>query len=71
MKKVLTKFNKNGLINITKIFLKNITIKDRKSAENFIKALENVENKKAKKVTFDKRTEDVTDSEEIRKLLSN
>lgn len=55
----------------TKSFLKNITIKDRKSAENFIKALENAEKKKAKKVTFDKRTEDVTDSEEIRKLFSN
>lgn len=52
----------------TKSFLKNITIKDRKSAENFIKALENAEKKK---VTFDKRTEDVTDSEEIRKLFSN
>ena len=33
----------------TKSFLKNITIKDRKSAENFIKALENAEKKKAKK----------------------
>lgn len=54
----------------TKSFLKNIVIKDRKSAEKFIKALENAENKKAKKVTVNKRVEDVTDKEQIRKIFS-
>lgn len=54
----------------TKSFLKNITIKDSKSAEKFIKALENAENKKAKVVRFDKRVEDVKDSNQIRKMFS-
>ena len=54
----------------TKSFLKNIVIKDRKSDEKFIKALENAENKKAKKVTVNKRVEDVTDKEQIRKIFS-
>ena len=53
----------------TKSFLKNIVIKDRKSAEKFIKALENAENKKVKKVTVNKRVEDVTDKEQIRKMF--
>lgn len=53
----------------TKSFLKNIVIKDRKSAEKFIKALENAENKKVKKVTVNKRVEDVTDKEQIRKIF--
>ena len=53
----------------TKSFLKNIVIKDRKSAEKFIKALENAENKKVKKVIINKRVEDVTDKEQIRKIF--
>ena len=55
----------------TKSFLKNIVIKDKKSAEKFISALENAANKKAKKVSVDKRTEDVTDKEQIRKLFNH
>lgn len=55
----------------TKSFLKNITIKDKKSTENFIAALENASNKKAKKVVIDKRVEDITDKEQIRKIFSN
>ena len=54
----------------TKSFLKEIVIKDKKSAENFINALENAENKKAKKVKINKMIEDVTDSERIRKIFS-
>ena len=54
----------------TKSFLKEIVIKDKKSAENFINALENAENKKAKRVKINKMIEDVTDSERIRKIFS-
>lgn len=54
----------------TKSFLKNIVIKDRKSAERFISALENAENKKSKKVKINKMVEDITDSERIRKIFS-
>ena len=54
----------------TKSFLKNIVIKDRKSAERFISALENAENKKSKKVKINNIVEDVTDSERIRKIFS-
>ena len=55
----------------TKSFLKNIVIKDRKSTENFISALENASNKKAKQIRIDKRVEDVTDKEQIRKLFTS
>ncbi len=54
----------------TKSFLKNIVIKDKKSATKFIEALEKAENKKVKKVKIDKLTEDVTDNEQIRKIFS-
>ncbi len=55
----------------TKSFLKNIVIKDKKSAEKFINALEKAENKKSKQVIIDKRVEEVTDSEQIRKIFSD
>jgi len=55
----------------TKSFLKNIVIKDKKSVEKFITALEQAENKKAKKVVINKRTEEITDSEQIRKIFSD
>ena len=54
----------------TKSFIKNIVIKDKKSATKFIEALEKAENKKVKKVKIDKLTEDVTDNEQIRKIFS-
>ena len=54
----------------TKTFLKNIAISNRQSAEKFIYALENAENKKSKMVKIDKRVEDVKDSEQIRKLFN-
>ena len=44
----------------TKSFLKNIVIKDKKTANKFIEALERAENKKSKVVKFDKKVEDVT-----------
>ena len=53
----------------TKSFLKNIVIKDKKSAIKFIDALEKEEKKKRKKVKTDKLTEDVTDSKQIRKIF--
>ena len=53
----------------TKSFLKNIVIKDKKVTENFINALNNAENKKAKKVVVDKRIENITDKEQIRKIF--
>ena len=53
----------------TKSFLKNIVIKDKKVVENFINALNNAENKKAKKVVVDKRIENITDKEQIRKIF--
>ncbi len=53
----------------TKSFLKNIVIKDKKVAENFINALNNAERKKAKKVVVDKRIENITDKEQIRKIF--
>ena len=53
----------------TKSFLKNIVIKDRKSAGKFINALERAEHKKAKEVRIDKMVEDVTDSKQIRKIF--
>ena len=54
----------------TKSFLKEIVIKDKKAAESFINALENAENKRAKKVKINKMIEDVTDGEKIRKIFS-
>lgn len=53
----------------TKSFLKNILIKDKKSATKFIEALEKAENKKAKKVKINKMVEEVTDKEQIRKIF--
>lgn len=54
----------------TKSFLKEIVIKDKKATDSFINALENAENKKAKKVRINKMVEDITDSERIRKIFS-
>lgn len=54
----------------TKSFLREIIIKNKKSAEKFIDALENAENKKAKKVKINKVVQDVTDCEQIRKIFN-
>lgn len=54
----------------TKSFLREIIIKNKKSAEKFIDTLENAENKKAKKVKINKMVQDVTDCEQIRKIFN-
>lgn len=53
----------------TKSFLKEITIKNRKSANKFINALENAENKKSKVIKINKMVENITDGETIRKIF--
>lgn len=53
----------------TKSFLKNINIKDKNSAKNFLEALEHAEGKKRKKVNYDVSVVTVKDSETIKKLL--
>lgn len=53
----------------TKSFLKNIVIKDRKSAVKFLQALENAEGKKSKKVEFKTKVTDVKDEETIKKMF--
>ncbi|MCI9287639.1 MAG: hypothetical protein HFJ57_06755 [Clostridia bacterium] len=53
----------------TKSFLKNIVIKNRKSASSFISALENAENKGRKKVTFNTPINTVKDKENIKKMF--
>ena len=53
----------------TKSFLKNIVIKDRKSAITFLNALENAEGKKKKNVVLKARVNDVKDEETIKKLF--
>lgn len=55
----------------TKSFLKEIVIKNKKSAEKFISALEMAENKKAKKVIINKRVEEITDSEQIKEIFNS
>lgn len=53
----------------TKSFFKEITIKNRKSANKFINALENAENKKSKVIKINKIVENITDGETIRKIF--
>ena len=53
----------------TMSFLKDIVIKDQKTAENFIRALENAVNKNAKRVSIDKRVEDVKNEEQIKNIF--
>ena len=54
----------------TKSFLKNITITNKKTAGNFIKALENAEKKKAKNVKFNKMVEDIKDHKRIKEIFN-
>lgn len=54
----------------TMSFLKNINIKNRKSAESFINALERAENKKSKPVHIDKKVENITDKETIKEIFN-
>ena len=53
----------------TKSFFKNIVIKDKKSALNFLSALENASKKKKKDVVMKARVNDIDDEETIKKLF--
>ncbi len=53
----------------TKSFLKNITIKDKKTATTFIEALENAEGKSRKKVRVDKLVENEENSQKIKEIF--
>lgn len=53
----------------TKSFLKDIIIKDKKMATNFLNALENAEGKKKKNVQINAKVETVKDSEIIKKIV--
>ncbi len=53
----------------TKSFLKNIVIKDRKSAKTFISALENAENKGKKKIREKVAVKTIKDEETIKKMF--
>ena len=55
----------------TKSFLKNIVIKNKKSAMSFLCAPENAEGKSKKKVAFDTAVETVKDDETIKKYLKS
>ena len=54
----------------TKSFLKNITIKDSKSAKSFISALENAEKKGRKKIA-EVGIKNVTNKESIKKMFGD
>ncbi len=53
----------------TKSFLKNIDIKNRKSAKAFVTALENAEKKGRKKVIMNTKVQTIKDKETIRKIF--
>ena len=53
----------------TKSFFKNIVIKYKKSALNFLSALENASKKKKKDVVMKARVNDIDDEETIKKLF--
>ncbi|MBO5004209.1 MAG: hypothetical protein J6D03_02940 [Clostridia bacterium] len=53
----------------TKSFLKNIIIKDSKSAKSFISALENAEKKGRKKITINSSVKEINNKESIKKMF--
>lgn len=53
----------------TKSFLKDIVIKDKKSAEAFVSALENAEKKGRKKINFNTAVKTIEDKEAIKKMF--
>ena len=65
------KYNKRWCSMATKSFLKNIVIRDKKSATAFIEALENAEGKKRKNVKIDRLVEDIEDSEKIKEIFKH
>ena len=55
----------------TKSFLKNISIKNRKSANSFISALENAEKKGKKKVVVNPKVKEIKDEKTIKEMFGN
>ena len=53
----------------TKSFFKNIVIKNRKTADSFIRALENAENKGKKNVSINAKVETIKDKEKIKRIF--
>lgn len=54
----------------TKSFLKNVIIKDKKSAKSFIAALENAEKKGRKKIA-EANIKNITNKESIKKMFGD
>ena len=52
----------------TKSFLKNIELRDKKSVERFVRALENAEKFQGKKIILDKQVE-YARGEELKKIF--
>lgn len=55
----------------TKSFLKNISIKNRKSANSFISALENAEKKDKKKVVVNAKVKEIKDEKTIKEMFGD
>lgn len=53
----------------TKSFLKDIVIKDKKTAKNFVLALENAEKKGRKKINFKSGVKTIDDKETIKRMF--
>ena len=55
----------------TKSFLKNISIKNRKSANSFIYALENAEKKSKKKIIVNTKVKEIRDEKTIKEMFGD
>lgn len=53
----------------TKSFLKDIVIKDKKSAKAFLSALENAEGKRRKQVDYNTKVINIKDQEAIKNMF--
>ena len=55
----------------TKSFLKNMSIKNRKSANSFISALENAEKKSKKKIIVNTKVKEIRDEKTIKEMFGD
>lgn len=55
----------------TKSFLKNISIKNKKSANSFISALENAEKKSKKKIIVNTKVKEIKDEKTIKEMFGD
>ena len=55
----------------TNSFLKNISIKNRKSANSFISALENAEKKSKKKIIVNTKVKEIRDEKTIKEMFGD